>query len=122
MIPYDEFEQLLTEISKSFPEELYTRLNGGIILIPDINIHPESRSNDLLILGEYCVDHNLGRFIKIYYESFCQIYGHVSLKHLRVKLTEVLKHEFLHHLESMAGEKDLEIQDAIDIAKYRGLL
>lgn len=34
------------------------------------------------------------------------------------KLTHTLKHEFIHHLESMAGERGLEIKDAEYLADY----
>jgi hypothetical protein len=37
---------------------------------------------------------------------------------LRKKLMKTLKHEFTHHLESMAGEKDLEIEDEKFIREY----
>ena len=32
---------------------------------------------------------------------------------------EVLLHEFRHHLESLAGERDLEIEDAVELTQYR---
>ncbi|MCD7763821.1 MAG: metallopeptidase family protein [Lachnospiraceae bacterium] len=37
---------------------------------------------------------------------------------VRGKLRKVLLHEFRHHLESLAGERDLEIEDAINISRY----
>lgn len=37
---------------------------------------------------------------------------------VRVRLRKVLLHEFRHHLESLAGERDLEIEDAINISRY----
>ena len=35
------------------------------------------------------------------------------------KLRETLYHEFTHHLESLGGEKGLEIEDAENLARYR---
>ncbi|MDR2899493.1 MAG: hypothetical protein LBU94_04195 [Clostridiales bacterium] len=122
MIEFEQFALMLDEIAESFPPEIYVRLNGGINLIPGYKIHPESDKNDLSILGEYCWDNRLGRFIRIYYDSFSLVYGHLSDEKIRKKAESVLKHEFLHHLESMAGEKDLEIKDAMFIAKYKQVI
>jgi hypothetical protein len=33
-------------------------------------------------------------------------------------MKKVLEHELTHHLESLAGEKDLEIADAVQLMKY----
>ena len=51
--------------------------------------------------------------------SFAQVYGHLPKEDLAKRLRKVLLHEFRHHLESLAGERDLEIEDAIEIAEYR---
>ena len=39
---------------------------------------------------------------------------------LKVKLREVLRHEFRHHIENLAGERGLEIEDEKFINKYLG--
>jgi hypothetical protein len=119
MIEFEQFASMLDEIAEGFPAEIYVRLNGGINLIHAHKLHPESDKKDLYILGEYCRDNRLGRFIRIYYDSFRLVYGHLSDEEIREKAEGVLKHEFLHHLESMAGEKDLEIKDALFIAEYK---
>ena len=31
----------------------------------------------------------------------------------------MLLHEFRHHLESLAGERDLEIEDAVAVSQYK---
>ena len=31
----------------------------------------------------------------------------------------MILHEFRHHLESLAGERDLEIEDEIEISRYK---
>ena len=80
---------------------------------------PEGVGNELCIMGEYCRQYHLGRFIVIYYGSFAQVYGHLPKEDLAKRLRKVLLHEFRHHLESLAGERDLEIEDAIEIAEYR---
>ena len=118
MISIDEMETMLDEIAEEFPVEMYKKLNGGVILLPEIKLNPNSKKNDLYILGEYYSNGNLGRYIAIYYGSFSQVYGHFSKYQLKEQLKSTLKHEFRHHLESMAGELDLEIKDEQDIEEY----
>jgi hypothetical protein len=60
----------------------------------------------------------MGRYITIYYGSFSHVYGHLEKKALKEQLRETLKHEFTHHIESLAGERGLEIKDARYIADY----
>ena len=118
MISIDEMEAMLDTIAMELPQEFYKDLNGGIILLPEIKIHPKSKGNELCILGEYHHDKNLGRYIAIYYGSFSQVYGFLPVDQLYDKLFSTIKHEFTHHLESLAGERGLEIKDAQDIANY----
>jgi len=118
MISIDETEIMLDEIATELPQVFYKNLNGGIILLPESKYHAKSTGNDLYIMGEYHIGGNLGRYIAIYYGSFSSVYGNLSPEALKEKLRHTLKHEFRHHLESLAGEKDLEIEDARDIAKY----
>ncbi len=124
MITFEEMETMLDEIACELPKEIYTDLNGGISLVRRAKLHPESSDpQDLYILGEYYNDRKgyggLGRYILIYYGSFAAVYDHLSENQLRKKLKETLSHEFTHHLESMAGERDLEITDARNLARYK---
>ena len=116
-ITFEEFGKLLDEVTEALPKEIFVNLNGGVNLLPDIINHPED--GGLFVLGHYHQGGHLGRYINIYYGSFMQLYGNSPREYLRRQIDKVLRHEFLHHLESMAGEKDLEIQDAIDLARYR---
>jgi hypothetical protein len=75
--------------------------------------------NDLYTLGEYHHSYSMGRYITMYYGSFAVVYGHLSPEELKIRLRETLRHEFTHHLESLAGEKDLEIEDERQLARYR---
>lgn len=118
MMPLEEMEVILDEIALEFPQELYKELNGGIILLPEAKRSPIGKKNDLYILGEYNSGGNMGRYIIIYYGSFAQVYGHLSKEQLKKELIHVLKHEFTHHLESLAGDRDLEIQDEKDMEDY----
>jgi len=118
MIPIEEMEAMLDEIAAELPQELYKDLNGGIILLPEIKLHSMNKESDLYILGEYHRNGNLGRFITIYYGSFSFVHGRLPKEQLKEQLRKTLKHEFRHHVESLAGERDLEIEDAQVIAEY----
>ncbi|MCD8104268.1 MAG: metallopeptidase family protein [Lachnospiraceae bacterium] len=115
---FDEFETAAYEIADTFPEDFYRELNGGIIVKARALLHPADRNGDLFVLGEYHRDHYLGRFVVLYYGSFMRCCGTWSEAALREKMRKVLLHEFRHHLESLAGERDLEIEDAIHISQY----
>lgn len=121
MITFDEVGAILDGIADELPEEFYRQLNGGIILLPETKLHPQSVDpGNLYILGEY---HNqrmgLGRYIAIYYGSFIKVHGSAGLQQQKEQLRKVLLHEFTHHIESLAGEYELEIKDAIAMEKYR---
>lgn len=118
MISIEEMEAMLDELAAEIPQELYRELNGGIMLLPEAKLNPQSRRNDLYILGEYHRDGNMGRYINIYYGSFYHVYGHFGREALKDQLRHTLRHEFTHHIESMAGERGLEIKDARYLADY----
>ena len=118
MYTIDETEMMLNEIAEEIPQELYNELNGGIVLKEEAKLHPQNKARDLFILGEYHSDGRLGNFIAIYYGSFVQTFGNESLAEYKDQLRRVLKHEFLHHLEGLAGVQDLEIEDAVEIQNY----
>lgn len=115
----EEVHKILDEVSEELPIEFFEELNEGIILLPEYKMHPESRKMDrLYIMGEYSRSIT-GRHIVIYYGSFKKVYNGVSMRTLREKLKDTLLHEFTHHLESLAGERGLEIKDFQDIQIYR---
>ncbi|HWQ78812.1 MAG TPA: metallopeptidase family protein [Anaerovoracaceae bacterium] len=112
MISIDEAEKILDEVASGLPEEIFEELNGGIILLPEAELDPQSRKNDdLYILGEYHSGGGLGRYISIYYGSFERLFGDMSRDKFKKELEITLKHELTHHLESLAGERDLEKED-----------
>ena len=120
MVTFEEAAEMLDEIAVEFPEAFYKHLNGGIYILPDVKKDPESTAGQpLYILGEYNRRFDLGRFIYIYYGSFQQIYPHLSHAEFRRELKSVLAHEFTHHVESLAGERGLEIEDEEEMERYR---
>lgn len=118
MISLEEMEIMLDEITEEFPPEIFNKLNGGIILLPETKKNTKVAQGSLLILGEYYSGGNMGRYIAIYYGSFVRIFGHLNRELFRRELIKTLKHEFTHHMESLAGEKDLAKKDAEFLAKF----
>jgi len=111
-------DAMLAQIADEIPGMFFERLNGGIQLREECKEHPQSQG-DLYIMGEYCNRRDLGRHINIYYGSFMRVYADAPAEVLYRKLRESLLHELTHHLESLAGERGLEIQDKIKLAEYR---
>jgi hypothetical protein len=121
MITIDEAEVMLNEIAAELPPEFFRELNGGILLLPEQKLHSKHIQSDLFTLGEYHDERGLGKYIIIYYGSMLRVFGHLSPARFKEELKETLLHEFTHHLESLAGERGLEIKDEIEMEKYRRL-
>ena len=118
MISIDEVQDILDELAEELPAVFYKELNGGILLLPEEKRSPYAQNDDLYILGEYRVSSSMGRLISIYYGSFMRLFGHLNREDLKARLRHTLRHEFTHHLESLSGEKGLEIKDEEFINKY----
>jgi predicted Zn-dependent protease with MMP-like domain len=116
MVSIDEMEVMLNELALELPEEFYNELNGGIMLLPQVKQSPAGKG--LFIMGQYHRSKGLGRYITIYYGSFEKVYGGLSAARLKNQLRKTLRHEFRHHVESLAGERGLEIEDERTIAEY----
>ena len=63
---------------------------------------PLDRDGTLVIMGEYNRS-NHGNRITIYYGSFEKTCGWMSEEQLKDKLRGVVRHEFRHHMENLAG-------------------
>lgn len=119
MVTLDEAREMLDELTAELPEAIFTRLNGGVLLLPEEKLSPEARENDLYILGEYVTSYSMGRTVLIYNGSIERVHGNLSPEKFREVLRGVLHHELTHHLESMAGERGLEDDDALKLAWYK---
>ena len=118
MISIYEMQVMLDEIAETFPHEFFAQLNGGILLMPQAKPDRRPGAQGLYVLGEYCCGGSMGRYIAIYYGSFARVYGHLPPDELKERLTATLKHEFRHHLESLAGERSLIAEDEQFLADY----
>lgn len=118
MITIDEMEAMLDEIAQELPQELYLELNGGVVLLPGVKMNENSVANDLYIMGEYHRSTAMGRYIALYYGSFARVHGHLPKDRIKAHLKKTLQHELTHHLESLSGTRDLEIEDERQIDAY----
>jgi len=108
---------MLDEIASGLPEEIFSELNGGVSLLPETKLSTADPDGGLYTLGEYRRD-QMGRYIVIYYGSVCAVHANASREKLRKILKKLLAHELTHHLESLAGQRDLEIEDEMELDEY----
>ena len=114
MLTFEESREALTQIADNLPGAIFKELNGGVLLLPDTM----TDEHGLLILGQYHVDPlGFGRYVTIHYGSMQKAYGHLCDKAFEKELEGVLHHELIHHLESLAGDRSLEIKDAIEVER-----
>lgn len=118
MVTIDDAHELLDEIAAELPQDFWKELNGGVCLLPDTKVSPEAVKRDLYVLGEYAYSPVTGRCIYIYYGSFHRLFRNVTREEMKTELRRVLFHEFTHHVESLAGERGLEIKDQQQMAEY----
>ena len=117
MITIDEMQAMLDEIAETFPREFFAQLNGGIVLMPKAQPDRRPGAQGLYVLGEYYSGGSLGRYIAIYYGSLRGCTG-ACCPVSEERLAATLKHEFRHHLESLAGERSLIVEDEQFLADY----
>ncbi len=114
---FEEVYAFLNQLAEKLPAAIYERLNGGVTLQPDTV--PSPHGPGLYTLGMYHHDpYGLGRYIVIYYGSFVRVHGRTKREDQEQALREVLHHELTHHIESLAGVRDLEVLDERYIERY----
>ena len=119
MVTIDRFEEILETLADELPAAFYEQLNGGILVDPGHPLHPADRHGDLYIMGEYRTDPAMGQYIVMFYGSFRRVLRGADESEWVDEMRDVLRHEFRHHIEGMAGVRDLEIWDEEQIAAYR---
>ena len=117
MFTIEEINEMLDEIAAELPEGVFRELNGGISLLNETKKSTKDPDGGLYTLGEYRRD-QMGRYIVIYYGSLNAVYGRCSHKKMRKHLRDVLTHELTHHIESLAGDRSLEVEDEKGLMDY----
>ena len=119
MYSIDDVNFLLDEIAEELPEEVFRELNGGVSLLDEVRRNVTEPNGGLYTLGEYRHD-QMGRYIVLYYGSIRIIHGRESPDVFRESLRKLLVHELTHHIESLAGDRSLELDDARRLRDYFG--
>ena len=115
----DQIQKELEKLCDALPEIVFSELNGGISILPQVKINPQKRGKNYYILGEYCRGGIMGRYINIYFGSFEAVLQGADEEGWKNKIREVLFHELTHHLEDLAGENELEKEDERLLASLR---
>ena len=125
MVDIDRFAEILEEQAALLPKEVLKNLNLGIGVSEKSKRERRARPGIVLyILGEYHVHHVMGRGVVLYYGSFQKVHPGLmdDEERLRPEIDRVLRHELTHHLESQAGNRDLESDDALKLAKWNRVI
>ena len=102
MVDIDRFYEMLDEVCAELPDDFFRDLHYGVQLSEEFKLSPYAENGDLVIMGEYNRSRQ-GNKITIYYGSFERMCGWMTEDQLRERLRGVVRHEFRHHLENLAG-------------------
>ena len=122
MITMDEYKALISGLLDELPKEFFRELSGGVIVSEAAVIPDYAKNNDLYTLGLYKVFFPGVRQIILYKGSFDRTYPFAGPEEARELLRGVLRHEFRHHLEFLAGIHDSTSLEAADERKKREYL
>ena len=115
MLTFEEAQIALDEIACDLPQAIFVGLNGGYVLTENTVIDDDG----FYILGQYHVQpRGLGRYVTVHYGSIATLYSGLTPHAFREKLKYVLHHELTHHIESLAGDRSLEVKDEIYRARH----
>lgn len=112
---------MLDEVCAELPDDFFRDLHYGVHLSEEFKRSPYDEDGNMIIMGEYTRS-RAGNKITIYYGSFEQTCGWMSEEQLKDKLREIVRHEFRHHMENLAGmygADSLEHEDKEEIRRIR---
>lgn len=121
MISTETYKKIVSELLDELPEAFFRELTGGVIVSEALMIPDYARDNDLYTLGHYRVFSGV-RQIVMYKGSFDRAYPQAEEDEARELLRGVLRHEFRHHLEFLAGIHDASSLEAQDEREKRAYL
>ena len=113
MISTEEYSQIISELLDELPKEFFEELSGGVIVSDAAVIPDYARENDIYTMGQYQISAGM-RQIVMFKGSFDKLYPQADAEEARELLRGFLRHEFRHHLESLAGihnSSSLEAED-----------
>ena len=113
MITTEQYNHIITELLDELPEEFFRELSGGVIVSEAMVIPDYAQGNDLYTMGQYQIYSGI-RQIVMFRGSFNSAHPNVDLFEAKNLLRGILRHEFRHHLEVLAGihnSSSLEAED-----------
>ena len=113
MITTEQYNHIITELLDELPEEFFRELSGGVIVSEAMVIPDYAQGNDLYTMGQYQIYSGI-RQIVMFRGSFNSAHPNVDLFKAKNLLRGILRHEFRHHLEFLAGihnSSSLEAED-----------
>jgi hypothetical protein len=111
----DRFTVLADRLMDQVPPPVLEGLNGGVSIRRRAMRRPTDPEG-VYILGEYITDAAMGCYVILYYGSFAAIFNGQLEEAWEAQLWETIRHELRHHLEHRAGEHDLDVEDAVQLA------
>ena len=121
MISTETYKKIVSELLDELPEAFFRELTGGVIVSEALMIPDYARDNDLYTLGHYRIFSGV-RQIVMYKGSFDRAYPQAEEDEARELLRGVLRNEFRHHLEFLAGIHDASSLEAQDEREKRAYL
>ena len=119
-ISFEEYSSIADKVATELPEDFFIGLTGGVVVSEMVKQHKKSMpGRPLYVLGEYHYGGHEGRYITLYYGSFRTVHGNLHGPEAEEEIRKVLLHEFRHHLETRAGQHDLEYEDDAYIEEYK---
>lgn len=110
----NEFIDYVVDVSENkIPPVLLRDLNMGIHVSP--KQQEDDEENDYYIMGEY-IQNELGNQVVLYYGSFRYFLQDDPLETWHKEIMDTIKHELIHHVEAMAGQEDLALQEDIEVS------
>ena len=113
---FEEMATILDDLVDELPQYYFRGLNGGVLFSRE-EMRDETYP-ELYIMG-HSKSEPMGKSIVLYYGSFMALYGYESREGITERLKETLYHELTHHLETLAGENDLVLEDAAFMERHR---
>jgi hypothetical protein len=114
---YDAFQKAVEQMIEEIPTQFLKGLQGVHVLEEE---QPEEGYRDVWRMGEYLdpgpedflgAGEGLGRHIALYYGSFARIAAADPDFDWEDEVWETLTHELRHHVESLAGDMSLILDD-----------
>ena len=121
MIGTEEYRQIVSELLDELPQEFFRELSGGVVVSDALAVPDYARGEDLFTMGQYQVSSGI-RQIVMFKGSFDRVYPQADADAARELLRGIVRHEFRHHLEYLAGIHNAASLEAEDERKKQAYL